>query len=69
MYLQTCGGDEKNNRDCNGERRRDGRALLPHSVLEVRANRHPHHRVRLHAKLLYQPVLEPPDTACYITHG
>lgn len=57
--LQARGGDEEDNRDGDRERRRDGRALLPHSVPEVCTNRHPHHRVRLHAKFLNQPVLDP----------
>lgn len=52
--LQTRRGDEEDNRDGDGERRRDGRARVPHRVPQVRADRHPHHRVRLHAELRHQ---------------
>lgn len=65
---QARGGDEEDNRDGDGERRRDGRALLPHRLPQVRADSHPHHRVRLHPELLHQLVTEPLLPAVATSH-
>lgn len=51
---QARRSDEENYRDSDGERRRDGSALVPDRVPEVRADGHTHHRVRLYAELRHE---------------
>lgn len=48
--FQACRGNEENNRNSDGERWWGASALFANSFPEVRTERHPHHRIRLHAK-------------------
>lgn len=50
VCLQTRGSDEEDHRDSDGGRRRVGSAHVPNNIPEVRAVRHTHDRVRLHAE-------------------
>lgn len=49
--FQARRSNEEDHRDGDGERRRDGRPLVPHSISKVCADGHSHYRVRFHSKL------------------